>query len=204
MMNPAWLIPVVAYLLGSVPFGLLVAKARGGPDVRSVGSGNIGAANVWRSAGAVAGALTLAFDAGKGYLAVWWAGHVGGGNLRWMTVAAVLAVVGHVFPIWLGFRGGKGVATGLGVLLPICPLAVAAAAALWLAVVILWGYSSLGSIVATVAFPVLLYWLYAPHHAPPTYLILGTVSISVLILAKHRPNLQRLVAGTENRLRFRR
>ena len=203
-MNPVWLTPAVAYLLGSVPFGLLVVKARGGPDVRSVGSGNIGAANVWRSVGAISGALTLAFDAGKGYLAVWWASRSSGGNLRWITLAAVLAVIGHMFPVWLGFHGGKGVATALGVLLPICPLAVAAAGALWLAVVIVSGYSSLGSIVATVAFPILLYWLYAPHHAPPTYLILGTVSISVLILAKHRANLRRLVAGTENRLRFRR
>jgi len=202
--NAVWLTPAIAYLVGSVPFGLLVVKARGGPDVRSIGSGNIGAANVWRNVGALSGAVTLLFDAGKGDLAVWWAGRVSGGNLRWMTVAAVLAVVGHMFPVWLRFRGGKGVATALGVLLPICPVAVAVAAGFWLAAVLLWGYSSLGSIVATVAFPILLYWLYAPHHAPPTYLILGTVSISVLILAKHRVNLQRLVAGTENRLRFRR
>ena len=203
-MNLVWLIPVFAYLLGSVPFGFLLVRARGGPDVRSVGSGNIGAANVWRNVGALAGALTLVLDAGKGYLAVWLAGRIAGGNLRWMTLAAVLAVVGHIFPVWLGFHGGKGVATGLGVFLPICPAAVAAAAALWLAVVVLSGYSSLGSIGATVAFPLLLYLLYAPRHAPPTYLILGTVSISLLILARHRENIQRLIAGTENRLRFRR
>lgn len=203
-MNRDWLIPLMAYLLGSIPFGLLIVKARGGPDVRSTGSGNIGAANVLRSAGALAGVLTLLLDAAKGYLAVWLAGRVAGGNLRWMIAAAVLAVAGHMFPVWLGFRGGKGVATSLGVYLPLCPAAVLAAAVLWLLIVVFWRYSSLGSIAGAVAFPVLIYFLYAPGYAPPTYFSLGTVSISLLVLAKHRGNMQRLVAGTENRVQFRR
>ncbi len=118
-MSTAWLIPVVAYLLGSIPFGLLIVKAHGGPDIRAIGSGNIGAANVTRNAGKFAGILTLLFDAGKGYLAVWLAAHFTRGNIRWMMIAAVCAVVGHMFPIWLDFKGGKGVATGLGVFLPI-------------------------------------------------------------------------------------
>lgn len=199
-LGTAWLIPVVAYLLGSIPFGLLIVKAQGGPDIREIGSGNIGAANVTREAGRVAGILTLLLDAGKGYLAVWLAAHYTSGNIRWMMVAAVSAVVGHMFPIWLGFKGGKGVATGLGVFLPICWQAVAAGIVLWLLVVIFWRYSSLGSISAAVALPLFVYLLYAPGHAPPEFVTFGTVVISVLVLIKHRPNIARLVAGEEPRL----
>lgn len=191
---------MAAYLLGSIPFGLLIVKAQGGPDIREIGSGNIGAANVTREAGRVAGILTLLLDAGKGYLAVWLAAHYTSGNIRWMMVAAVSAVVGHMFPIWLGFKGGKGVATGLGVFLPICWQAVAAGIVLWLLVVIFWRYSSLGSISAAVALPLFVYLLYAPGHAPPEFVTFGTVVISVLVLIKHRPNIARLVAGEEPRL----
>jgi acyl phosphate:glycerol-3-phosphate acyltransferase len=197
-----WFTPVIAYLIGSIPFGLLVVKAVGGPDIRGVGSGNIGAANVARNAGKFAGILTLLLDAGKGYAAVWLAGYFTHGNMRWMMIAAVCAVVGHMFPIWLGFKGGKGVATGLGVFLPICWQAVAAGIVLWLAVVIFWRYSSLGSISAAVALPIFVYLLYAPGHAPPEYVTLGTVVISLLVLIKHRPNIARLIAGEETRLNF--
>jgi acyl phosphate:glycerol-3-phosphate acyltransferase len=201
-LSAAWLIPVVAYLLGSIPFGLLIVRAQGGPDIRAIGSGNIGAANVTRHAGKFAGILTLLFDAGKGYLAVWLATHFSRGNIRWIMVAAVCAVVGHMFPIWLNFKGGKGVATGLGVFLPIAWQAVAAGIVLWLVVVIFWRYSSLGSISAAVALPFFVYLLYAPGHAPPEFVTLGTVIISVLVLVKHRPNIARLVAGEEARLNF--
>lgn len=197
-----WLILPLAYLLGSIPFGMLIVKALGGPDIRAIGSGNIGAANVARNAGKFAGILTLLLDAGKGYAAVWLAGYFTHGNMRWMMIAAVCAVVGHMFPIWLGFKGGKGVATGLGVFLPICWQAVAAAVVLWLAVVIFWRYSSLGSISAAVALPIFVYLLYAPGHAPPEYVTLGTVVISLLVLIKHRPNIARLIAGEETRLNF--
>jgi acyl phosphate:glycerol-3-phosphate acyltransferase len=193
---------IVAYLLGSIPFGLLIVKAQGGPDIRAIGSGNIGAANVTRHAGKFAGILTLLLDAGKGYAAVWLAGYFIHGNIRWMMVAAVCAVVGHMFPIWLGFQGGKGVSTGLGVFLPICWQAVAAGVVLWLAVVIFWRYSSLGSISAAVALPLFVYLLYAPGHAPPEFVTLGTVVISLLVLIKHRPNITRLIAGDEPRLNF--
>ena len=200
--NLLWLTPVIAYLLGSIPFGLLIVKALGGPDIRAIGSGNIGAANVTRNAGKLAGILTLLLDAGKGYAAVWLAAHYTHGNIRWMMIAAVCAVVGHIFPVWLGFKGGKGVATGLGVFLPICWQAVAAAIVLWLAVVIFWRYSSLGSISAAVALPLFVYLLYAPGHAPPETVTLGTVVISLLVLIKHRPNIARLIAGDEPRLNF--
>jgi glycerol-3-phosphate acyltransferase PlsY len=153
--NPYWLIGA-AYLLGSIPFGLLIVKAQGGGDIRSTGSGNIGAANVARNAGAFAGALTLLLDAGKGYLAVWLAARWTGGNVHWMMAAAVAGVLGHMFPVWLRFRGGKGVATSLGVFLPICWQAVAAAAVIWLLVVAFWRYSSLASTPAAAAMPVLV------------------------------------------------
>jgi glycerol-3-phosphate acyltransferase PlsY len=198
--NPYVLVGI-AYLLGSVPFGLLVVKATGGGDIRAAGSGNIGAANVARNAGAVAGVLTLLLDAGKGYLAVWLASRETGGNNRWMIAAAAAAVVGHVFPVWLRFKGGKGVATGLGVMLPICWQAVAAAVAIWLLVVAFWRYSSLGSIFAAGAMPVLVYLFYERGHAPPTHVSLGTILIAALIIAKHRQNIGRLAAGTESRLR---
>jgi acyl phosphate:glycerol-3-phosphate acyltransferase len=199
-MKTIWLIPIIAYFLGSIPFGLLIAKAFGGSDIRGVGSGNIGAANVARNAGVGAGILTLLLDAGKGYLAVWLGGRLSHGNIRWVMIVAVAVVIGHIFPIWLKFKGGKGVATGLGVFLPICPEAVAAAAGFWILVVLFWRYSSLGSIVAAVLLPALVYLFYAPHHAPPDAVVVGTVLISLLILVKHRENMRRLIAGQEARL----
>jgi len=200
--NNYWLIPVAAYLLGSIPFGLLIVKASSGTDIREKGSGNIGAANVARNAGPVAGALTLLFDAAKGYLAVWLAARFTGGSIRWMMIAAVAAVIGHMFPIWLRFRGGKGVATGLGVFLPICWEAVAAGVVLWVLVVAFWRYSSLGSIAAAAALPVFVYLLYAPRHAPPDIVTFGTALVAILVLLKHRSNIQRLIAGEENKLKL--
>ena len=194
------LIIPLAYLLGSIPFGLLIVKATRGNDIRKSGSGNIGAANVARNAGYVPGILTLVLDAAKGFVAVWLAMYWSHGNMRWMMAAAVAAVVGHVFPFGLSFRGGKGVATGLGVFLLICWQAVAAAAVLWLIVVAFWGYSSLGSVIATAALPVFIYVLYAPGHAPPDFLTFPTVCISLLVLVKHRANIERLIAGQETRL----
>jgi len=197
-----WLIPVSAYLLGSIPFGLLIVKASSGTDIRTMGSGNIGAANVTRHAGAAAGVLTLLLDAAKGYGAVWLAARLTHGNIRWMMIAAVAAVIGHMFPVWLRFSGGKGVATGLGVFLPICWQAAVAAVALWLLVVVFWRYSSLGSIVASAALPVFVYFLYAPHYAPPDIVTFGTALVAILVLAKHRPNIERLIAGKENKMKF--
>ncbi|MGH9717922.1 MAG: glycerol-3-phosphate 1-O-acyltransferase PlsY [Candidatus Acidiferrales bacterium] len=201
-----WSIPAIAYLLGSIPFGFLIVKALRGRDVRSTGSGNIGAANVARSAGAFAGILTLLCDAGKGYLAVWIAARWvhGSASAHWMIGAAVAAVIGHVFSIWLRFKGGKGVATMFGAFLPISGLAVAAAAVLWILVVGFWRYSSLGSMASAAALPILVYLFYAPRHAPPTTVTLGTVFVSLLVLVKHSGNLRRLMDGTENRLSFRR
>jgi len=202
--NDPGLVLVIAYLLGSIPFGYLIVKAGDGDDIRDQGSGNIGAANVARSAGLAAGALTLILDAAKGYAAVLIAerwSH-GSNSTRWMMAAAIAAVAGHMFPVWLGFRGGKGVATSLGVFLPICREAVLAAVIVWILVVAFWRYSSLGSVVAAAALPVLVYLLYAPRHAPPGYVTQGTILISLLVLWKHRSNIERLIAGEEARLKF--
>jgi acyl phosphate:glycerol-3-phosphate acyltransferase len=203
-MNQPWVVILISYLLGSIPFGYLIVKARRGSDIRNAGSGNIGAANVTRIAGTIAGIATLLLDAGKGYLTVYLAGRLTRGNIRWIMVAALFAVLGHLFPVWLGFRGGRGVATGLGVFLPICREAVVAALVIWVAVVLFWRYVSLGSIIAAAALPPLVYVLYAPGHAPPHVVSVVSVAISVLVIWKHQPNIGRLINGTESRLRFRR
>lgn len=203
-MNDPGLVLIIAYLLGSIPFGYLVVKAGEGDDIRDQGSGNIGAANVARNAGLFAGVLTLALDAAKGYAAVLiaerWA--TGSNSTRWMMASAIAAVVGHMYPVWLGFKGGKGVATSLGVFIPICREAVIVAIVLWILVVAFWRYSSLGSVVAAAALPVLVHLFYAPRHAPPGYVTQGTILISLLVLWKHRANIERLIAGDEPRLKL--
>jgi acyl phosphate:glycerol-3-phosphate acyltransferase len=126
------------------------------------------------------------------------------GNIRWVTAAAVAAVVGHMFPIWLRFHGGKGVATGLGVFLLICPKAVVTAVILWFVVLVFWRFVSLASIAAAATMPIFIYLLYAPGHAPPSVLSFGVVVISLLTIWKHRENLRRLIAGEEVPLKFQR
>jgi len=201
--NAPGLALVIAYLLGSIPFGYLIVKAGKGGDIREHGSGNVGAANVARASGLGLGLLTLLLDAAKGYAAVLIAGRLapGANTLHWMIAAAMAAVIGHMFPVWLKFQGGKGVATSLGAFLPICREAVIAAVILWIIVVAFWRYSSLGSIVAAAAFPVFVYLLYAPGHAPPEYITWGTIFVTVLVLMKHYENMERLIAGEEPRLR---
>ncbi len=199
----AWVL-LLAYLLGSIPFGFLIVKLRQGRDVRAVGSGNIGAANVTRVGGLGAGALTLLLDAGKGYVAVWMASRLTEGNITWMVVAGLTAIIGHLFPLWLRFRGGRGVATGVGVFLPICGSAVLAALVIWILVVAFWRYISLGSIAAAASLPLLTYYLYAPRHAPPLTVSISTTLAALLIILRHRPNIERLIAGTEERFTLRR
>ena len=193
------LISIAAYLLGSIPFGLLFARLFSGPDVRATGSGNIGAANVARVVGKSAGILTLIFDAGKGSAAVWLAARYSEENAAWMMIAGIAALAGHCFPVWLKFRGGKGVATAAGVFLMLSPLATLGAVLLFLAIVGSWRYVSLGSISAAAAMPLLIYFLWAPGHAPPLPVSFGTLLAAVLIVWNHRANIQRLVAGEEPR-----
>lgn len=191
-----------AYLLGSIPFGLLLGKLFGGADVRKTGSGNIGATNVARVVGPLAGFLTLVFDTAKGAAAVWLAGRVTNESAAWMMVAAFAVLLGHCFPVWLKFKGGKGVATALGVFLALSPLAAITALVLFLLFVAYWRYVSLGSVAAAAAMPLLIYFLWAPRHAPPIVIDLGTLAIAALVIYKHDGNLQRLVEGTEPRFSF--
>lgn len=199
-----WGLIVVGYLLGSIPFGYLLVRATGGGDIRFQGSGNIGATNVARTSGWSVGVATLLLDATKGLFAVWLAAHFSKGNVRLMMYAGLAAIVGHVFPVWLRFAGGKGVATALGVFLAICWPAVAAAVLLFLLVALFWRYVSLASISAAAALPLLVYLLYAPRHAPPTEVSVCTLLAAVIVIVKHRDNIERLLAGTESHFEMRR
>jgi acyl phosphate:glycerol-3-phosphate acyltransferase len=198
-----WWIPLAAYLVGSIPFGFLIVKVVGGGDIRFRGSGNIGATNVAREAGALPGAATLLLDGGKGYFSVWLSAHVTDANPRWMILAALLTIVGHTFPIWLRFQGGRGVATGAGVFLPICWQAVVGALIVWVVVLAFWRYVSLASISAAASLPLLVYLLYAPGHAPPQSISAGASFAMLLIIARHRPNIIRLLRGTEPQIALR-
>jgi glycerol-3-phosphate acyltransferase PlsY len=197
-------VALAAYLLGSIPFGYLIVKIREGRDIRASGSGNIGATNVARSAGPAAGVATLLLDLAKGYLAVWMAAKFSGGCLNCMMVGAVEVVLGHMFPVWLKFKGGKGVATGVGAFAVICWPAVAGAFVVWMVVVAIWRYVSLGSIIAAASLPLMTYALYAARpETPPLAVSIGTTLIAAMIILKHKDNIGRLVAGTENKVKLR-
>lgn len=196
-------IPAAAYLLGSMPFGLLLGRLFGAADVRKAGSGNIGATNVARVAGPIAGILTLLLDAAKGALAVLLAARFTNDSALWMMIAGLCALVGHCFPIWLGFRGGKGVATAAGIFLVLCPPAFLGAVILFILVVLYWRFVSLASISAAAAMPLLIYFFWAPHHAPPYVVTFGSLAAALLIVYKHDANIQRLVQGDEPKFSLR-
>ncbi len=195
-------IPAAAYLLGSIPFGLLLGKLFGAADIRKAGSGNIGATNVARVAGPLAGILTLLLDGAKGAFAVVLAARLSDQSSKWMMIAGLCALVGHCFPIWLGFRGGKGVATAAGVFLVLCPPAFLGAVMLFALVVMYWRFVSLGSMSAAAAMPLLIYFFWAPHHAPPYTVTFGSLAAAILIVYKHDANIQRLVQGDEPKFSF--
>ncbi|HET6670073.1 MAG TPA: glycerol-3-phosphate 1-O-acyltransferase PlsY [Pyrinomonadaceae bacterium] len=192
---------VLAYLLGSIPFGYLIVRARAGADIRETGSGGTGATNVSRRAGKGAGVLTLILDALKGVLAIL-IGRLILGESSWLIAgAAILVIVGHMFPIWLGFRGGKGVATGVGVFLVLAPFAVVAAGVIFLAIVTLTRYVSLGSITAAATIP-LFVWLQQGLISPVSNLwatMCAAVVGASLIIFAHRDNIRRLRRGTESK-----
>jgi glycerol-3-phosphate acyltransferase PlsY len=201
-----------SYLLGSIPFGYILVRIFRRQDIRQTGSGNIGATNVARSS-PILGVLTLLFDASKGYAAVmvtilasrlWVPEHtlpLSVITLRAAT-AALFAILGHMFPLWLRFRGGKGVATGLGSFLVLAPKAVLATVAIFATVVLVFRYVSLGSILAVALFPMLAWLLCDYHNLPIVLAVMGLASI--LIVFKHCENIRRLLAGTERRLSLRR
>ena len=215
-MRPAVLI-VAAYLLGSIPFGYLIVRSRVGADVRKTGSGGTGATNVSRSAGKWAGLLTLILDALKGAavvaiarmllgLAVLPNGANQGASAAanwWVALAAVLAILGHIFPIWLGFRGGKGVATGVGVFVMLAPLPVVFAAVIFGIIVWRTRFVSLGSILAAAAIPlfVVLQNNFIQPIAEPIPLMTAAIAGALLIIFAHRGNLRRLLQGTESKFK---
>lgn len=185
-------VAVLAYLLGSIPFGVLITRALGLGDLRGIGSGNIGATNVLRTGNKGAAAATLLLDGAKGAVAVLLARHFAGETAA--LVAGLFAFLGHLFPIWLRFRGGKGVATFLGVTLALAPLAGLLACATWLAVAFLFRFSSLAALVAAAA-SVLWLALFGPSGA----VWLG-LAMAVLVFVRHHANISRLLAGTEPRI----
>jgi acyl phosphate:glycerol-3-phosphate acyltransferase len=203
------IVAAVAYLLGSIPFGYLLVKTFRGQDIRLSGSGNIGATNVARSGAKGLGAATLSLDILKGLLAMGFAAALAGSSfnicggheatcipqLRLMSVGALLAVLGHVFPVWLKFKGGKGVATALGVFALLFPKGVVVSLAIFIIVLGLSRYVSLGSILAALAFPIAAYFLYHPDWMS----LALTAAVSAVVILKHHQNIRRLLAGNENR-----
>ena len=181
-----------AYLLGSIPFGVILTRLAGAGDIRRIGSGNIGATNVLRTGRKGLAALTLVLDAGKGWLAVFIAGRLYGPDMA--VIACYGVLIGHVFPLWLHFRGGKGVSTALGVLLALSwPVGVAALLA-WVAVVVATRLSSLAALVAAAAAPVFA-WFLATQQTTEF-----AVALAVLIWLRHLGNIRRLLRGEESRI----
>ena len=185
---------VAAYLVGAIPVGVVVARARGGVDIRHQGSGNIGATNVLRTLGPMAGAITLVGDIVKGYGAVALARAIDPSGVG-AAAGAVAAIVGNCWPVYLGFKGGKGVATGLGAFLALAPLATAPAALVWVIVTASFRFVSLASILACLELPIGVFLLGYPRTA-----VGAAVAAGAIIVARHRPNIERLFGGTEPRL----
>lgn len=199
-MTPASFLPspvglaivLIAYMIGTIPFGVVVARWMGSPDPRTRGSGNIGCTNVLRVAGKRAAILTLVMDATKGVLAVWAAGALMG-TTAWAEASGIAAVAGHVFPVWARFRGGKGVATGIGALLVLSPATAFSLIGIWLLVLGVSRYVSLASVIAAAALPVAAIFLGAGST------IFAPV-VAAMIIFRHRENLMRLRHGTEAKL----
>jgi glycerol-3-phosphate acyltransferase PlsY len=182
----------VGYLLGSIPSGLLLTRMFGGPDIRSIGSGNIGATNVLRTGRKGLAAATLLFDMLKGTVAVLIARHFLGETAA--IAAGLGAFLGHLFPVWLGFKGGKGVATFIGVLLGFSWQAVIIYAAIWILIAVVTRYSSLSGLIACAATPAILWTLGLPTPAKLFFVL------TLLVFIMHRANIARLIAGTENKI----
>ena len=199
-----WIAAAIAYLLGSIPFGYLLVWLFRKEDIRQTGSGNIGATNVIRSGSRWLGILTLLLDLGKGFVAVEIARHLTTGAHAIVTasIGALFAVIGHVFPIWLHGRGGKGVATALGVFLALAPLAALSSLGVFIVVTLLTRYVSLASILAAASFPVWVWvgtrFFHLQYGNGPMF-IASTLLVPTIILIKHRKNVQRLLGGTEFR-----
>jgi len=191
---------VIAYLLGAIPFGYILVKLTTGGDIRSSGSGNIGATNVLRTTGSVAGVLTLVLDISKGYAAVWLASRLTEGAPLWTSAAALAVMAGHAFPVFLKFKGGKAVASWLGAFLCLTPLPLAATLVLFVATVAVTRYVSLGSVIAAGMLPLAI-WLIS-H--PPLPVVVAALLAGAFIIWRHKSNLERLRCGQEHVLKLRR
>jgi len=189
---------LIAYLLGAIPFGYLLTKFTTGKDVRSEGSGNIGATNVLRAAGRGAAIATLVLDMAKGFAAVWIAGYLTDGSSGWSADAALAVMVGHAFPIFLGFKGGKAVATFVGAFLYLTPVPMLAALIVFVITVAVTGYISAGSILAAATFP-LGVWLIL--HPTPNELIAAVIAAGIVVY-RHKENIERMRAGKESVFRW--
>jgi acyl phosphate:glycerol-3-phosphate acyltransferase len=188
------LVLAIAYLLGAIPFGYLLVKWKTGADVRAAGSGNIGATNVMRTTGRVAGFATLLLDIAKGYAAVWIAGRMTGEDALWMSLAAIAVMAGHAYPVFLGFKGGKAVASFVGAFACLIPGALAVEIIIFVVVVVWTRHISMGSIVGAATFPLAAYLVArAPWSA-----ILASVLACGFIIYRHSSNIQRLRMGTES------
>ena len=187
----------IAYLLGAIPFGYLLVRWKTGADVRSAGSGNIGATNVMRTTGRAAGVATLLLDIAKGYVAVWIAGRLTGQDVLWMSVAALAVMAGHAYPVFLGFHGGKAVASFVGAFWCLTPWALAVEVIIFVVMVAWTRHISIGSIVGAATFP-LAVWLLMKLAVPA----LAAAIAGVFIIYRHSSNIRRLRAGTENVFKF--
>jgi glycerol-3-phosphate acyltransferase PlsY len=203
MFGASLFIAAITYLLGSIPTGYLLVRIFLHEDIRAVGSGNIGATNVLRSGGKGLGAATFLLDMLKGCFAVWVGGMLGAALIpaaplrSVQALAALCAVLGHMFPIWLKLRGGKGVATGFGVFLVAAPLAALAAISVFIVVLLLSRFVSLASILGAAAFPAFAYFLV--HGDKPVFYVAVQCTVALLIILKHHQNIRRLLSGTESR-----
>ena len=193
---PLTLIVALSYLLGSIPFGYLLVRGLRGKDVRQTGSGNIGATNVSRTSPTL-GFVTLLLDGLKGAGAVLLAAHLFPGNTKLEAIAALFAILGHVFPWWLKFRGGKGVATLFGMVLAIQPIVAGSCVIVFLAVLYLTRYISLSSILAGVALPICVLWIY---NEKEVFYRVFAVAVAGLIILTHQKNISRLIRGNESRV----
>ena len=189
---------MLCYLIGGIPFGFLLVKLTSGRDVRSMGSGNIGATNVLRTTGRGWAVLTLLLDVAKGYFAVWLMERYTGGPGSAAGLAGIAVLLGHAFPIYLKFKGGKAMASYIGVGLCLAPAAVGVCAAVFILTVALSRYISLGSIVSSALFPVVV-WLLNRPEGP---LLAAITACSAIVVLRHRSNIQRLIAGNENVFRW--
>jgi glycerol-3-phosphate acyltransferase PlsY len=196
-----FVIIIVSYLLGSIPFGYLIVNAKTGNDIRDTGSGGTGATNVSRRAGKSAGILTLVLDALKGAVAILIARWLIS-DAWWIGAAGIAAMLGHIFPVWLRFRGGKGVATAVGVFAVLAPLPLLLSGFLFFATVLITRYVSLGSLLAAVSIPLFVSILNSIRPYPNAMpMLVTTFAGAILIIYAHRANIGRLVSGTESKLR---